>query len=192
MDTAGPLTIVIGTVGRAKQLALEPLASTIAQNLFIYFGADVEILYDYEAEPKHISGNVICLGMEDENVFLEDALRTYDVKERQFPIRTGKGGIVVTDGVYQYKYMGNGVGAIYLYPMPRDGLLLCICGTDLEGLERAARLFPYRTGAGQPDWIIVGPKMGIQGLQSVKAMGYYSNLWDIESDVSYMSYAEAT
>jgi len=192
MDTVGPLTIVIGTGGRAAELPLDRIASTIAQNLFIYFGADVEILYDYEAKPTRLSGNVICLGMEDENVFLADALRAYAAKNRRFPIRTGSGGILVKDVDFQIKYKGNGIGGIYLHPLPREGLLLCICGTDLAGVEMAARLFPYRTGAGQPDWIVVGPKMGIQGVQGVKAMGYYSNLWDIESDVSYWSYLDAT
>jgi hypothetical protein len=64
---------------------------------------------------------------------------------------------------------------------------MVISGTDEKGLERAAKLFPYRTGAGQPDWIVVGPKMGVQGMQGVEAMGYYTNLWDIESAVSYFS-----
>ena len=64
---------------------------------------------------------------------------------------------------------------------------MIICGTDAKGLERAAKLFPYRTGVGQPDWVVVGLKMGVYGMEGVEAMGYYNNLWDIEPAVSWFS-----
>jgi hypothetical protein len=65
MDTPGPLTIVIGT--KNTVLDFERLAAMIAQNIFIYFGAEVDIRFDTEVEDCDLPGNVISLGMEDEN-----------------------------------------------------------------------------------------------------------------------------
>jgi len=104
-----------------------------------------------------------------------------------FPILTRNQIISINEVNSGHTYRGKGVGAIYLHPMSRGRLLMIICGTDEKGFERAAKLFPYRTGVGQPDWIVTGPKMDTLGMQGVVAAGYYSNLWDIESSVSYFS-----
>jgi len=181
MDTPGPLTIVIGTKNTA--LDFERLAADIAQNIFIYFGAEVDIRFDTEVEDCTLPGNVISLGMEDENIYLDKTVR--DSRVDNFPLRSQGHCIIVNDTVKTRTYSGEGIGAIYLHPLPKSRLLLSICGTNQNGLERASRLFPYRTGAGQPDWIVVGPQMGVQGVQGVKAMGYYENNWNIEGAVSY-------
>lgn len=187
MDTSGPLTIVIGTQQMAnRSLNFLRIASTIAQNLYIYFGAEVDIRYDYEVEDWKLDGNVIALGMEDENIYLERAMRRSHFRY-SFPIETKMQAIHINDTSLVHTYRGENIGAIFLCPLTRGRLMVVVCGTDEKGLERAARLFPYRTGVGQPDWIVVGPKMGVQGMQGVEAMGYYSNLWAIEPAVSHFS-----
>ena len=185
MDTPGPLTIVIGTQLSAKRLDFERIAKNIAQNLYLFFGADVNIHFDYEVDDVSLDGNVISLGMEDENTYLQDIGGSH--LKNPFPIQANKQTIYINDTTMNHIYRGEGVGGIYLHPLARSRVLMIICGTDQMGLEKAAKLFPYRTGVGQPDWIVVGPKMGIQGMQGVETMGYYSNLWDIESNVSYFS-----
>jgi len=186
MDTPGTLTIVIGTQSTGSAEHFERIASNIAQTLFIHFGAEVDIRFDYEIKYSILEGNVICLGMEDENSHVEEVIKRSHFTT-PFPIQAKEGTIAVNDTSSVYRYQGNGVGAIYLHPLEKSRLLLIICGTDNNGLERAARLFPYRTGVGQPDWVVLSPKMGVHGMQGVEAMGYYSNLWGIESAVSYFS-----
>ena len=184
MDTPGPLTIVIGTQLRAKDLHFERIAKNVAQNLYLYFGAEVDIRFDYEVEDVLLSGNVISLGMEDENTYVQNIRSHLKIP---FPLQANKQAIYINDTTKNHIYRGEGSGAIYLHPLARSRVLIIICGTDQLGLEKAAKLFPYRTGVGQPDWIVVGSKIGVQGMQGVEAMGYYSNLWDIESSVSYVS-----
>ena len=157
----------------------------IAQNLYLYIGAEVDIRFDYEADDGSLDGNVISLGMEDENTYLQVIGGSH--LKNPFPIQANKQAIYINDTNINRIYHGEGIGAIYLHPLARSRALIIICGTDEVGLEKAAKLFPYRTGVGQPDWIVVGSKMGVQGMQGVKAMGYYSNLWDIEAGVSYFS-----
>ena len=186
MDTPGLITIVIGTRNPEFCSHFQKIASNVAQNLYIYFGADVDIKFDFEVEDGQLYGNVISLGMEDENGYLAQVKSDSHLKA-PFPIRTKERSISINDTMSIFSYSGRGVGAIFLHPLPRSRLLLVLSGTDQEGLERAATLFPYRTGVGQPDWIVVGPKMGANGMQGVEAMGYYSNSWDIESGASCMS-----
>ena len=186
MDSPGPLTIVIGSQANASRLLFERIALNIAQNLYIYFGADVQIRLDYEMKESNIQGNVICLGMEDENSYVQEVTETSHLT-KPFPIQSQKQAITINDTSSVHTYHNDGVGIVYLYPLEMNRLLLIICGTDEKGLETAAKLFPYRTGVGQPDWLVVGPKMGTQGMQGVEAMGYYTNLWDIEPAVSWFS-----
>ena len=184
MDTPGTLTIVIGTQSTASREHFGRIASNIAQTLYIYFGAEVDIRFDYEIKYPTLEGNVICLGMENENSYVQEVIKRSHLT---FPIQAKEGIITINDTSNAYTYHGDGMGAIYLHPLEKSRLLLIICGTDNTGLEKAAKLFPYRTGVCQPDWVVVGPKMGIYGMQGVEAMGYYSNLWGIESAVSYFS-----
>lgn len=185
MDTPGALTIVIGTQLTAKDLHFERIAKNVAQNLYLYFGAEVDIRFDYEVEDVLLSGNVISLGMEDENAYVQNIRRSH--LKIPFPLQANKQAIYINDTTKNHIYRDDGFGAIYLHPLARSRVLIIICGTDQLGLEKAAKLFPYKTGVGQPDWIVVGSKIGVQGMQGVEAMGYYSNLWDIESSVSYVS-----
>ena len=185
MDTPGPLTIVIGTQLTAKGIHVERIAKNIAQNLYLFFGAEVNICFDYEVDDVSLDGNVISLGMEDENTYLQNIRESH--LKIPFPIQAKKQAIYINDTTMNHIYRGEGVGAIYLHPLARSRVLMIICGTDQIGLENASKLFPYRTGVGQSDWIVVGSKMRVQGMQGVEAMGYYSNLWDIENSVSYFS-----
>ena len=49
--------------------------------------------------------------------------------------------------------------------------MLFIVHNDKDGLERALRLFPIRTGVAVPDWIVVGGKMDNFGAGGVKGAG---------------------
>ena len=63
---------------------------------------------------------------------------------------------------------------LFLHPHPThsNSLALFVHGTDHEGLERALRLFPIRTGVTVPDWIVVGLHADEQGSGGVEGAGY--------------------
>ena len=54
--------------------------------------------------------------------------------------------------------------------------MLFVIHNDKNGLERASRLFPIRTGVAVPDWIIVGDKMDNFGAGGVKGAGWVNNI----------------
>lgn len=56
---------------------------------------------------------------------------------------------------------------MHQHPKYRLANVLFILGNDF-GIERAARLFPIRTGVAIPDWLVVGSEIdqvGAGGLQ---------------------------
>lgn len=55
--------------------------------------------------------------------------------------------------------------------------MLFILSTDSYGLERAARLFPIRTGITVPDWLVVGESADSIGAAGVIGAGLVSNFF---------------
>lgn len=50
--------------------------------------------------------------------------------------------------------------------------MLFMLFTDEPSLERAARLFPIRTGVAAPDWLIVSSRADLYGTAGVEGAGY--------------------
>lgn len=67
---------------------------------------------------------------------------------------------------------------IFLHPHPTssDALIMFVIGESAEALERAARLFPIRTGITVPSWIILGPAMNELGAAGISGAGSVSIL----------------
>ena len=64
---------------------------------------------------------------------------------------------------------------IFSHPHPTgsDGsLAMFILYNDISSLERALRLFPFRTGVAVPDWLAVSEKMDNFGAGGIEAAGY--------------------
>ena len=59
----------------------------------------------------------------------------------------------------------------YCHPKNSKGRALILTGTDTEGLERAIRLFPYRTGVPVPDWLVIGREADQRGAGGVLGAG---------------------
>jgi hypothetical protein len=57
------------------------------------------------------------------------------------------------------------------HPTVDTARMLFVIGTDTFGLERAIRLFPFRTGISVPDWIIVGDAADAIGAAGIVGTG---------------------
>ncbi|GAO46412.1 alpha/beta-hydrolase [Saitoella complicata NRRL Y-17804] len=166
IDTPDTLTVVIPALG---QVYLD-IASDIVRGFYNYFGMDVRIAYEDQVDGEDCRGNVIALGNPDQNSIVAEAF------ERQAPaIQAMENGYVVGDA----KYSEPGTGVIFAHPY-QGRLMLSIAGLDEAGLRRAARLVPYRTGSGQPDFAIVG-----EGIEIIKGLGFFDEEWKLGR--SYLS-----
>ena len=76
-------------------------------------------------------------------------------------------------------------GAIFIRPLPNENLELVIWGSNRKLLHQAARLAPSTTGAGQPDFVILGTNADLEGHRGTLAMGFFDYNWNI-SQASYL------
>ena len=65
---------------------------------------------------------------------------------------------------------------IFTHPHPSFSVsvscfMLMMLYHDGQLLERAARLFPFRTGIMAPDWVVVGDRMDAFGAAGIDAAG---------------------
>ena len=158
----------------------ERIALQISRNLYQYFSADSRLLVENMA-PMKDSGNFIVVALHR---------NPSPATLPSFPIQVHAHRIVLhlahsqrSRRVYELE---QGDGAIFLRPLPDEGLELFIWGFDLAGLQRAARLMPMLTGVGQPDFVILGKESAWKGVGGVLAMGFLDSLWRI-SEGSYIT-----
>lgn len=149
----------------------------------VYHKLDVEIITDEAATalfPAHAfqsdkntdstgpMGNLIVVGG-SENAFGNSLLAQNRTEFRITSEGEGEG----VWGIRRRVIREKGVGLLFTHPHPTNakGLTLFLAGTDEEGLERAWRLFPYRTGVPVPDWIVIGRDADWQSAGGVLGAG---------------------
>ncbi|MCJ1466655.1 hypothetical protein MMC07_005275 [Pseudocyphellaria aurata] len=144
----------------------------IARNLYQYFGADAEI-----NESAHA-----YLGRAGNLISVETGSTMSPSHLPSFPITVDQGkGICVRDaqgGVKLYEFE-EGLGAIFVSPLPNERLELKIWGFDDDGLRHAARLLPMLTGVGQPDFVLVRKRCAWEGAAGVLGMGSFDSFWKV-------------
>lgn len=147
------------------------LAISISRNLYQYFAADTEIIVQKTLE--HLPhGNTIFINELPKGI------------PRRFPIFLDNDGHINLRSKHEVvRTFGNepGLGAIFLVPLPYNALGIVVLGVDEEGLKRAIRLLPLRTGVGQPDFVILGRESGWKGLAGAYALGFFDHDWQITS-----------
>ena len=167
LRSRGPFKIVVPDPGTATaRVALQ-----ISRNLFQYFTADTEIVSF--AAPKFDGGNHI-------RVEVGEHLSRSTLKSHPITVEKNT-GIAVRDSLgmrreYAFK---EGLGAIFLRPLPNERLEMVVWGYDTNGLSHAARLVPTITGVGQPDFVVVSRKCAWKGMGGTLAMGFFDSFWNV-------------
>ncbi|KAF9557681.1 hypothetical protein CPC08DRAFT_774315 [Agrocybe pediades] len=79
------------------------------------------------------------------------------------------------------------VSLLFTYPHPAEqkAIALFIIYNSRDALERALRLFPYRTGIAVPDWVVVGERMDRFGVGGIEAAGVWGNNWKLNETMSW-------
>ncbi|KAK0448367.1 uncharacterized protein EV420DRAFT_1712427 [Desarmillaria tabescens] len=165
LSSDGPIVLVIpdDTATYPQELSV---ARRIAHDLGLYHRLDTEIIRSSEAfDPDILShGNIVAIGNEASASFTLNKRTPFEANG------------------YQIRLL-----FLHSHPMNADGNMVMIQSTDAAGLERAARLFPVRTGIPVPDWLIVGPLADSQGAGGVMGAGVWGNDWSWNDPMSWTS-----
>jgi len=148
------------------------VALQITRNLFQYYAADSRVV-DQISRASVSSGNVV-------NVLFGPEPKLPQLDSYPISIEHGS-GISVRDAsglkvVYAFE---EGLGAVFLRPIPGERLELVVWGLDEIGLHQAARLVPMLTGVGQGDFVIVSKTCLWTGAQGALAMGFLDRTWNV-------------
>jgi len=85
------------------------------------------------------------------------------------------------------KPLEGSLGVLFLHQHPkcRAANLLFILG-DGFGIERAARLFPIRTGVPVPDWLVISMETDQIGAGGLKGAGIWARHWKWDDRGSWL------
>ena len=179
----GPLDSILRSAGPFEVVydsnATFSTAIQTSRNFLQYYGADTIIVpfseYENALERK---GNVIviCLGSSVPSARLP-----------RYPIHLVKEHITITTRGHETIALPikEGMGGVWLRPLPDERLELVVWGCDEVGLRQAARLIPTLTGAGVPDFVILGNEARWKGHGGAVAMGFLDHNWKT-SPASYL------
>lgn len=183
-----PFVLVYGTKGDSAVTDLL-LHQARLQALIWWLRANgyVDILPDTEVTQSTIDNyNLILFGNEKTNSIIARIQNKLPIKisERQVELNiVGRG----QKGLKTQRLYGD-LGVILVYPNPLkpDKLILIYAGTSEEGQKISSRFQTLYSGAGLPDFLIFDETVKEKGFSGIKAGGFFSNRWQLESDLIYL------
>ncbi|KII88901.1 hypothetical protein PLICRDRAFT_175154 [Plicaturopsis crispa FD-325 SS-3] len=181
LTSTGPHVLVVpddseGT--RALSVALR-----IAHDLDIYHRLDAEIIQSSVALQRLQDGlslgpgNVIVIGNHPFSQSILKHPRTpFSLRDSTLTLR-------------RRQFDKPSTAILFLHPHPTNpgGNALFLSGTDDAGLEKAARLFPIRTGVTVPDWIVLDERSDLLGAAGTVGAGVWGREWAWNEPVSWIN-----
>ncbi|KAL4879998.1 hypothetical protein BJY04DRAFT_208288 [Aspergillus karnatakaensis] len=186
----GALDAILRTLGsftiRTCSAGTDQVALQICRNLLQYFAADSSITAECSPLNETMPGNVITLSLAN-----EVSHSTFS----GYPIRVSNRRVIIHQGCSPAQIEASenwhirpdqncqkftfepkpAMGALFLHPLGNERLELIIWGTDLDGLKQVARLVPTLTGAGQPEFVILGGNSRWKGHAGLDAAGHLTS-----------------
>jgi hypothetical protein len=185
LRTNGTFTINICSV-KTEEIALQ-----ISRNLLQYFAADSYIARHCGSFDADHHGNAVTVSLGNElpgSVYTSYPIRVSDGRMTLYRCLSVPKGLHGPIDSASSRSCGHytinhepAMGAMFLRPLPNEGLELVVWGTDMEGLEQAARLVPTLTGAGQPEFVVLGDNCRWKGHAGLYAAGHFDKFWQISA-----------
>ncbi|PWN44852.1 hypothetical protein IE81DRAFT_240762 [Ceraceosorus guamensis] len=194
LSTPAPLLLVLPTrTSQDSRQHYKSAALRIAHDALLYGHIDSEIVSDVAALEMVATtndganatlGNIVILGGPMENLLAEHMLN-----QNPSPITfLNSGQLRVRDRTFA----DPSTGLLMLQPHPvthqrSENLALLLYGNDASGIERAAKLFPVRTGLSVPEWIVIGPEADWSGIGAILGAGWFDRRWQWSESMSWLA-----
>lgn len=177
-----PFVLVYGTKGDSAMTdMLLHQARIQALTWWIRANGRVDVVPDTEITQAMIDkDNLILFGNAQTNAVTASI-------NNKLPIRLLDGQVQLN--ISGIKRLYGDLGIIFLYPNPLNPkkFILLYEGTTEKGQKLSDRFGTLYSGAGLPDFLILGEEVKQKGWGGVKAAGFFSNQWKLESDLMYLS-----
>lgn len=151
-----------------------PIALQISRNLYQYFSGDSEIIDGQQQQLKEdFPGNTVTIATGSN-------LPPCQLGDFPLQITNDSRVLVRVPGHASMlkRSNHNNVGAMFLRPSQSEALEQVVWGSTLEDLAWAARLTPFMTGIGQPDFVILSRESRWKGAEGT-LLGFFDAGWEI-------------
>ena len=160
------VVLVYGTHGTSEQNRWALNKARYDSEAFWYRGnGKLDLISDDDYLKHKHPGNVVLYGNEDSNRAWERLLRAAPIKVRNHQIQVGLAQL-----------QEDGAACLYCWHKPGEEFSIgVVSGTDLEGMRLTERLPYFTSGVGYPDWLIAGPACLRNGIEGVRAAGFFGS-----------------
>lgn len=164
LSSPAPLTLLVPSLAPSPELHA---ALRIAYTLRLFHAIDAQVIAVYELTSlaDFDEGNLVVIGCAKERLiqaWLEQVGSAWRFDNDAWCF----GG---------RRFVRPSSAILFLQPHPTNAAAtsLFLQYTDLDGLERAVRLFPIRTGVLSPDWIVVNGRADKFGAAGIEGTGVF-------------------
>ncbi|KAF8894431.1 hypothetical protein BD779DRAFT_1501027 [Infundibulicybe gibba] len=181
LTSDGPIVFVVPDSDTSHELSV---ALRISHDLSLYHRLDSHIMRNSEALTQLStgslpSGNIVVLG----NPSMSFIRKILARNETSFMCRNSH--LILSQ---RRILQESGQAALFLHPHPSNtkGLILFMIYSDALSLERAAKLFPIRTGITVPDWVVIGSRADLVGAAGIEGAGVWGRDWNWDDTCSWL------
>ncbi|KAH9079250.1 hypothetical protein EDB83DRAFT_2513796 [Lactarius deliciosus] len=178
LRSSGPLKIVVSGGGNSGHEM--SVARRLVHDLGVYYKLDADIVLETDVmvpspSPgrrtlgESGSGNIVVIGSPSGRYIrqcLEKGKTAFSIADRQ------KGPSVLQLRGETLNDPSQGIMFTHPHESSPSSTMLFIIAHDRSGLERAARLFPTRTGLALADWMVIGKRADEVGASGIQKAGY--------------------
>ena len=170
--------MVVGTKGTAEENAWALAKARYDGETWQYRGnGRAEIVRDTAFDARATAGrNVILYGHREMNDAWSRVLDQAEIDVRRGHIQVGTKALE-----------GDDLGCLFCYPRKDDkqALVGVIAGTGLAGMRATTQMPIFLSGAGFPDWLIVGADMPLRGREGIRGAGFFDLFWKVGPDTAW-------
>jgi hypothetical protein len=167
------MVFVVGTVGTPEETAANTQKAIYDAEQFLYRGnGSPEVVRDQDFDLDRYTGrNIILYGNQDTNGAWETMLP-------DSPVTIDRTGILIGDK----RIEGDDLALLMIRPQQshRWSSVGVVAGTGPKGMRLTEQLPYFVAGVHYPDLTVFGPEMLEEGVQGIRAAGFFGNDWSIE------------
>lgn len=181
---ANRMLFVYGTSGTDEENAWALDKARFDAETFWYRGngsvdvvSDRKLLETMEQNPTaRQERNVILYGNRDSNAAWTKLLG-------ECPVEVTRGGVRAADR----QLTGDDLACLFVWPRAGEdsSLVGVVSGSGIAGMRLTDRLPFFASGAGYPDFMLIGPQVHSQGLEGVRGAGFFGVDWSVERGEFY-------
>ncbi|MBV6639916.1 MAG: prolyl oligopeptidase family serine peptidase [Cyclobacteriaceae bacterium] len=168
------MVYVYATKGSAAENEWAYSKARFDAEVWYYRGnGSIDIVADKDFDPKkYADRGVVLYGNANTNT-------AWDKLLKDCPIRVGNGEVTLG----KESFRGEDLSAYFVWPRPDSDIasVSVISGTGLTGMKSTEANQYFAGGSGFPDYMIFTSNMLKNGIEGVKAAGFFGNDWTLEN-----------